>query len=203
MAQTKALEPISQFKLSNQIFDTNLFEKVKLTASAKLVLIVLCRYYPKIYPCQKTIAKKSGLSVRSVINGLSELKQKGLLLVECNYSNTYKFTNLFFEFAEVSHSTGKFCTQQDEKFAQNKTKNKNINTSDFKQIKSKHVHMSIEGVKYPDPYQTIQAYKKDRQTASSPLDFSREKQIEYYNNLPDFAKKGLFASEIKRRWKLK
>lgn len=198
MVSTPLLNPITQFELSNQIIDANLFEKVKLTASAKLVLMVLCRYYPRIYPCQKTIAKKTGLSLRTVINAIAELKQKGLLLVECNYSNTYKFTGVFFELAEISHSTRKNCTQHGEKTAHNKT----INKTNKKAFNKNSGFQSVEGIRILPADEVIRQFDEDKKKATSPLDWDKHHQIDYYQRLPEFAKNGIFAKEIKRRWNL-
>lgn len=203
MSQSQLSNNITQFELSNQLMDCNLFEKIKLTASAKLVLIVLCRYYPKIYPCQKTIAKKAGLSLRSVINAISELKQKGVLLVECNYSNTYKFTNLFFELAEIAHSTRKICTKHDEKFAPNKqTNNKNIKKASKNNFSFK---SQPEGIKILKADETILQYKKEQKTACSPMD-DRQCAIDFLANInPQHLKQNFIrqrVDKIKAKWNL-
>src|ERR1035437_3568083 len=162
---------VSQFELSNQIIDSDLFSKVKLTASARLVLIVLCRYYPNIYPCQNTISKKSGLSIRSVINALSELKSKGLILVECNHSNTYRFTLTFFELAEIADSTGKNCTKQRAEIAHNNTNYKNNKKSFNSKILS--FQNQQGGIKYKSANETIKQIEKDKKMACTPLDFDK------------------------------
>ena len=197
MVQSERVQSITQFELSNQIFDCDLFSKVKLTASARLVLIVLCRYYPKIYPCQNTIVKKTGLSVRSVINAISELKQKGLILVECNHNNVYKFSSKFFELTKIADSTGKICTKQRAEIAHNKTNYKNNKKHLFSNGQNRQ-----EGINYKSASQTIQQIKKDKESACTPLDFDRIQAIEYYNKLPDFAKNGFYARELKKKWKL-
>ena len=191
---------VSQFELSNQIIDSDLFSKVKLTASARLVLIVLCRYYPNIYPCQNTISKKSGLSIRSVINALSELKSKGLILVECNHSNTYRFTLTFFELAEIADSTGKTCTKQRAEIAHNNTNYKNNKKSFNSKILS--FQNQQGGIKYKSANETIKQIEKDKETAVTPLDFDKIQAVEYLNKLPEFAQNGFYAKELKKKWKL-
>lgn len=84
---------ISQFELSKQIL--NNLSQFKISPSAKLVLLYLADCYnpktPKMFPKQKTIAAKLGISERSVIRAISELREGGLILVESNLSNRYVF----------------------------------------------------------------------------------------------------------------
>ena len=37
--------------------------------------------------------------------------------------------------------------------------------------------------------------EKDKETACTPLDFSKDQAIEYLNKLPDFAKNGFYAKK--------
>lgn len=84
---------ISQFELSKQIL--NNLSQFKISPSAKLVLLYLADCYnpktAKMFPKQKTIAAKLGISERSVIRAISELREGGLILVESNLSNRYAF----------------------------------------------------------------------------------------------------------------
>lgn len=85
----------SQFKLTtNIITKLNTF---KLTPTAKLVLLYLTTCYnPKhkeVFPKQKTISIKLGISERSVTRAIQELFKEGLVLIECKYTNRYKFTS--------------------------------------------------------------------------------------------------------------
>ena len=84
---------ISQFELSKKIL--NNLSQFKVSPSAKLVLLYLADCYnpktAKMFPKQKTIAAKLGISERSVIRAISELREGGLILVESNLSNRYAF----------------------------------------------------------------------------------------------------------------
>ena len=194
MPQTQQKTNITQFELSNQIFDYELFSKVKLTASARLVLIVLCRYYPKIYPCQNTIANKTGLSVRSVINAISELKQKGLILVECNHNNVYKFSSKFFELTKIADSTGKICTKQRAEIAHNKTNYKN-NKKPFQNTNNE--------ISYLNPEKTKKQIEQSKNLKKgSPLDYSKPEAIIWLNSLPEILKNSYFAREVRKKYKL-
>lgn len=86
---------VSQFELTtNTITKLNTFN---LTPTAKLVLLYLTTCYnPKhkeVFPKQKTIADKLGVSERSVTRAIQELFKEGLILIECKYTNRYKFTS--------------------------------------------------------------------------------------------------------------
>jgi len=88
-------EPITQFSLTKNVL--NNLSQYNITPVAKLVLLYLTSCYnPKhkeIFPKQKTIALKLGISERSVTRAIQELFKEGLILIECKYTNRYKFTS--------------------------------------------------------------------------------------------------------------
>ena len=90
-----AAHGFSQFTLTQNLL--NNLQQFEITPTAKLVLLYLSSCYnPKkadMFPKQKTIAAKIGVSERSVVRAVSELIQAGLIVVECKYSNRYKFTS--------------------------------------------------------------------------------------------------------------
>ena len=91
----KQQESCTQFEITtNTITKLNTFN---LTPTAKLVLLYLTTCYnPKhkeVFPKQKTIADKLGVSERSVTRAIQELFKEGLVLIECKYTNRYKFTS--------------------------------------------------------------------------------------------------------------
>ena len=90
-----ATHGFSQFTLTQNLL--NNLQQFEITPTAKLVLLYLSSCYnPKkadMFPKQKTIAAKIGVSERSVVRAVSELIQAGLIVVECKYSNRYKFTS--------------------------------------------------------------------------------------------------------------
>lgn len=93
--KTKQQERCSQFVLTtNIITKLNTF---KLTPTAKLVLLYLTTCYnPKhreVFPKQKTIADKLGVSEVSVTRAIFELHKEGLILSERKYTNRYVFTS--------------------------------------------------------------------------------------------------------------
>lgn len=87
----------TQFELTQSLLQN--LNKFKLTPTAKLVLMYLSSCYnPKkadIFPKQKTIAIKLGVSEASVIRAVCELHKGGLIISERKYTNRYKFTSYF------------------------------------------------------------------------------------------------------------
>lgn len=94
-AQKHVGHAFSQFALTQNLL--NNLSQFKLTPVAKLVLLELSSFYnPKkadMFPKQKTLAKKIGISERSVVRAIQELINEGLIIVECKYTNHYKFTS--------------------------------------------------------------------------------------------------------------
>lgn len=94
-AKKQTTHAFSQFTLTNKLLQ-NLY-KYKLTPTAKLVLLELSTCYnPKhgdMFPKQKTLANRIGISERSVVRAVSELVKEGLILIECKYTNHYKFSS--------------------------------------------------------------------------------------------------------------
>ena len=93
--QKHAIHDFSQFRLTNYLL--NNLSQFDITPIAKLVLLELSACYnPKkadMFPKQKTLAKKIGVSERSVVRGVQELIKAGLILVESKYTNHYIFTS--------------------------------------------------------------------------------------------------------------
>ena len=94
-ARTHVQHGFSQFTLTQNLL--NNLSQFKLTPTAKLVLLELSSFYnPKkvdMFPKQKTLAKKIGISERSVVRAIQELLNEGLIIIECKYTNHYKFTS--------------------------------------------------------------------------------------------------------------
>lgn len=93
-AKKHAAHGFSQFALTQNLL--NNLQQFELTPTAKLVLLYLSSCYnPKkadMFPKQKTIAAKIGVSEASVIRAISELHKQGLIISERKYTNRYKFT---------------------------------------------------------------------------------------------------------------
>lgn len=85
----------SQFELSKNVLN-NLY-KFKLTPTSKLVLLYLVDCYnenhQEVFPKQRTIADKLGVTERSVIRAIQELNKEGLILITNKLTNVYRFTS--------------------------------------------------------------------------------------------------------------
>ena len=94
-AENQTAKELTQFELTTEMVTK--LNTYQITPTAKLVLLYLTTCYnPKhadVFPKQKTIAERLGISERSVTRAIQELCKEGLVLVECKYSNRYKFTS--------------------------------------------------------------------------------------------------------------
>lgn len=94
-AKKHAEHAFSQFKLTQNLL--NNLSQFEITPTAKLVLLYLSSCYnpqkADMFPKQKTIASKTGISERSVVRAIQELFKAGLIIIECKYTNRYKFTS--------------------------------------------------------------------------------------------------------------
>lgn len=153
-AKKHAGHAFSQFRLTNDLLQ-NLY-KHKITPTAKLVLLYLSSCYnPRkadMFPKQKTIAAKIGVSERSIVRAISELIKTGLIVVECKYSNRYKFTSKivskspqiekFFEQEKMSDELSQNVLKKDDKMSSHdiepmkEPKNEPLKVEDYKILKS-------------------------------------------------------------------
>lgn len=97
---------ISSFEINKLITTSNLFSKVDLMLSSRLVLRCIVDYWNSklgyAYPTQKTIARCTGLSEVSVGQAVKELELKQLIKKErVNKRLHYKFTISFLGYLEV------------------------------------------------------------------------------------------------------
>jgi len=90
-----ATHGFSQFRLTNKLLQ-NLY-KYDISPIAKIVLLELSRCYnpnkPDMFPKQKTLAGWIGVSERFIVRAIQELVKAGLIIIECKYTNHYKFTS--------------------------------------------------------------------------------------------------------------
>ena len=111
---------ISQFKLTTDLVKN--LSQFEITPTAKLVLLYLSSCYnPKkaeMFPKQKTIAQKIGVSERSVVRAIQELFKEGLIIFECKYTNHYKFTSKV-----MLHSSKQLKNFTSDKLAENNGQN--------------------------------------------------------------------------------
>lgn len=123
----------SQFELTNYLL--NNLQQFKITPVEKLVLLELSACYnpnkADMFPKQKTLAQKIGISERSVVRAIQSLVNVGLILVECKYTNRYKFTS---KIALWSEQEKKFCEKSLSSSSRQNFTKKNDNLSSHEQI---------------------------------------------------------------------
>lgn len=107
-AKKHAGHGLSQYELTTEIVKN--LSQFDITPTAKLVLLYLSTCYnPKnadVFPKQKTIAAKIGVSERSVTRAVQELFKAGLILIECKHTNRYK----------IVQNRGGFARENEKKF---------------------------------------------------------------------------------------
>lgn len=91
LRKTQQQEGCTQFELTK--ITLNNLSQYDITPTAKLVLLYLTDCYNPnhvdVFPKQKTIADKLGISERSVMRAVQELFKAGLILIECKHTNRY------------------------------------------------------------------------------------------------------------------
>lgn len=112
-----------QVQLTNYL--CNNLSQFNLKPTTKLVLLYLSSCFnPKhadVFPKQKTIADRMGISERSVISAIQELHREGLIISERKYTNRYTFTSRMLaqipQNEKIADDKRKSFTQQTEDFA--------------------------------------------------------------------------------------
>jgi len=202
--QNLAKNSFTQFELSKLLITSKFFSKIKVSPSARLVLIVLCSHYPRMYPSIKTIQEESGIASKtSVISSLKELSGLGFILYETKNVNHYSFTSYFFESLKVEperyENWNCDSTKNEHKQINYQNNNKNNNFKIFSEEKRKqpkYYHNNhIKGINYPK-------YKPLNNKKESPLDMDKKQATEFIKNLPLNLQNSFFARELKKKWEL-
>lgn len=143
---------LSQFTISKNVYNSGMLSKIKLTMSAKLVLIALTNHYnpekPDIFPSQQYIAEHLGISIKSVNRAILELTQAGLIIYETKNVNRYKFTAKFFAEIKMSVNHGQSDNCDMDKMSKKHINEKKNNNKVFNFQKIN------EGIKYKSPETT-------------------------------------------------
>lgn len=96
----------TQFEIVKRLYESNIFSENDLSGSAKLVLMALAHHFnPKnkdMFPSQKFLASKLGISERSAERAVAELKEADLITYETKRVNRYRFTAKFFNAVKMS-----------------------------------------------------------------------------------------------------
>lgn len=152
---------LTQFELSKDIL--NKLYKFNLKPTAKLVLLYLCDCYNAkhrtMFPKQRTIADKLGISEASVIRAIQELHKEGLIISERQHTNKYKFTSKIvsepsnfvqnnMQVDNLQKERKETSNLQVEYKEQIKETNKTTNVNDYKILRDyaeRHAKSSVEG----------------------------------------------------------
>lgn len=185
----------TQFELTQKLLQN--LNKFKLTPTAKLVLMYLSSCYnPKhgeMFPKQRTIADKLGVSEASVIRAVSELHKEGLIISERKYINRYVFTSKFLSSLGISgdnmqgensqNKSRETCKMTPACIEQtNKQINKPTGVEDFKILKeyaikhnAKNIHAYINSLKKSgSDKQIISDYKRAQANNKAMLELARQ-----------------------------
>ena len=103
---------ITSFDLNKAITFSKLFNKIKLSPTARLVLRCLADFWNPskglVYPGQRTIAECTGASENSITNAVNELRENNLILTaKKGIHLNYYFTNTFFDLLEIGENIPK------------------------------------------------------------------------------------------------
>ncbi len=159
-AKTHVGHGISQFELTNKLL--NNLSQFDVSPIAKLVLLELSACYnPKkvdVFPKQKTLAKKIGVSERSIVRAVQELVKAGVILIESKYTNHYIFTSKIvcgctenekiFASEKMSDDLGQNDISKRDKLSQHEQtieqRNKPLSMNDYKIIKEYAISMGAK-----------------------------------------------------------
>ena len=165
----------TQFEVVRCIYDSNILKEVKISGSAKLVLIALAHHFnPKnkdMFPSQKYLAAKLGISDRSAERAVAELKEAGLIVYETKRVNRYQFTPKFFTYVKMSVDTRQNVGSNIRQNVgqTNKTEQKNNSLKkDFSSFNS----WQQKGIEYPKA-KPIE-HKRDDRTPENDLETARK-----------------------------
>ncbi len=193
---------LTQFELSHKLL--NNLSQFSITPTAKLVLMYLAGCFnpqkKDIFPKQKTIAQKIGVSERSVVRAICELVKAGLILIECKYTNRYKFTPYFLSSLGISHFSLHFDEMSDKTSQNGNCINDKMSAHDIEPIKEhkKEQITSVNSKSYSfDEFKILKDYAKKQGAkninayvktlinngASQKIitDFKKQKAIEMYH----------------------
>ena len=140
---------LTQFELNTLIIRSGFFSKIKLKPTTRLVIQSLLSHYPNIRVKIETLQNEAGSSRKSIENSLSELKEKGLILIKhTGRSSQYYFTQKFFELLECADQVRKknISDVQNLPYPHNKENNKKNNKS------FKNNFPESSNLKYKNPY---------------------------------------------------
>ena len=199
---------VTSFDLSKAMTFSKIFSRVKLSPSARLVLRCLVDFWnPKkglVYPGQNTIADCTGITTRSVVNAVEELRRSGLVLTTGNNGERlkYYFSRTFFDLAGISQGCEKLSQVTTENFSPHEQHEPRTNN---KQNKNLTFQKHLESVRYISSEATRkqlnETLKRDDKSPYNDL----ETALKYIQDLSSQMHNDLIRKQvckIKRLWNL-
>jgi len=202
---------VSSFDLSKAVTMKRFFSKVKLSPSSRLVIRCLIDFYnPQkglVYPGQKTVAECTGLTERSIVSAVNELRKEGLILTtKKKNSLNYYFSNRFFEILglqtgeKISDESGKIFIKQGEKISDTYIEQKK------EQIKNKVLKFqnNVQELNHTVSIESTKKLLKEKSEIKrgSPLDFTYEEAVSFLENLLPELQNSFFAIELRKKWNI-
>ena len=188
-AKKEAARELTQYQLTTEIITK--LNTLKLTPTAKLVLLYLTTCYNpnhrEVFPKQKTIADKLGVSERSVTRAIQELFKEGLILIECKYTNRYKFTS-------------RIVSEHPDKMADNLCQNV---SGEGDKLSVPYIEQTIEHEKEPSINKGGNVYSGDDKILADYANKHNARNVQAYINalkLSGSAKKIISESKKKRNY---
>jgi DNA-directed RNA polymerase specialized sigma subunit len=188
MAQTAMKPKATNYELVRNIYFSGALNTLKITPTAKLVLIGLLNHYnpnnADMFPSISYLAKQLGISERSISRAIVDLKNAGLILYETKNVNRYRFTSIFFNIANLSNTPCQNGNNDHDKLS-NKHVNKPLINNNFKNFKNN--FSAVQGIIPKTAEQTKQEINKSlnlntQEVVKSPYN-DKQTAIELINDL--------------------
>lgn len=104
------ISKVSQFEIWKAIYDSKIFSRIKLTATAKLVLFGIARHYnpdkKECFPSYSYICDHCGVSKKSIERAIKELVNAKLITYRTQKVNRYRLTGYFFACVKLTLDNG-------------------------------------------------------------------------------------------------
>lgn len=202
---------LSQYEISKEIYESGLLSKYEMTAGSKLMLIGLANHYnpkkPDMYPSQKHLEAKLGVSERTIRRAAQELKQLDLIDYENKKVHHYKFTAKFFAEVKMSYQSGQIVRLKQDKMSDKQIhehkNNNNGNLVNFPKPQTYRHDTAVKGIEYKSPEQTVADYEESVKTENSKNPWNdKESAVLYIENVKPLMDKREIRERVEQIQKL-
>lgn len=144
----------------------NNLQQFNLKPTSKLVLMYLAGCYnPKhadVFPKQKTIADKMGISEASVIRAIQELHKEGVIISERKYTNRYKFTSRILNLGAMDEDLPQPNNMQVENYQNETSETCNLQPACIEQDKEQVKNNSDDSFNNIEDYKILRNYAEQK-----------------------------------------